>query len=331
MNVTMTPRLFLLFACCAVALAVVLGLPEPALAWGPGAHVVLSNWVMRNLGSLPPEVAGPILQFPGQFVHGALSPDVFIGKGSVAREGHSHNWDSGLQLLGRSAAPRWLSYSYGYLSHLAADTVAHNVFVPSAVFSAPGHGRLAHVYLEAQADRLLSWQTSQAIRAFHEDGSRRAARLLRAAMKRNAAFGLRRTLFQGSILFGNSGLWRGPLGFLSRLFSPADLDRVLDAMLQYSLRAIVSLLGDPQASPVRGLDPVGSAALARAMATRKPFLPRTFSRRIRAYVAGPEGLLVPDTELVKVQVPEILTQLPPVFAPDSFVRTSEPPRDAGSA
>ena len=96
---------------------------------------------MHNAGFLPPEVIAPIMQFPGQFVHGALSPDVFIGKGIAALEGHSHNWESGLHLCERSSAARWRAYSYGYLSHLAADTVAHNIFAPATLASA--HGQAA--------------------------------------------------------------------------------------------------------------------------------------------------------------------------------------------
>ena len=118
-----------------------LALPEEVLAWGPGVHMVTGNWVLQNLTALSPAMAALLMRYPGQFLHGCLSADIFIGKGSVAREGHSHNWDSAFALLRRADRGRRKAYAYGYLAHLAADTVAHNVYVPESFARAPGSGR----------------------------------------------------------------------------------------------------------------------------------------------------------------------------------------------
>ena len=290
------------------------------MAWGPGVHVVLSNWLMHNACFLPPEAIAPIMQFPGQFIHGALSPDVFIGKGSAALVGHSHNWESGLRLFERSGAARWRAYSYGYLSHLAADTVAHTVFVPATLASAPGNGRLAHVYLEALADNALPWQAEQALRAFQEDGSRRTARLLKAVITRNKAFGLRRAMFQGSIALENSDAWRRSMNLFGKMFSPEDLRPLLDAMFRYSLRAVVSVLRDPHGSPVRALDPVGSDALLKSMTAARPLLPQVSLRRFLPSRASGNVKPPARDENIKLdlRLPDILTQLPPVAAGELY-------------
>ena len=310
---------FLLGATAALCL---LALPDAALAWGPGAHVAMSNWLLANPGLIPPEFAGPIIQYPGQFIHGALSPDIFIGKGSKAVEGHSHNWDSGLLLLGKSNAPRWQAYACGYLSHLAADTVAHNVFVPEAFTASLGKGRLAHVYLEAQADRLLDWRGGQAVRAFREDGSRRAAMVLRSSLPRNAAFALRKNMLQGSILLADTLFWRRALKLLHTWLAPEAIESFLDAMLHYSLRAVLSVLRDPHESPVLRLDPIGAEALDAAMRSGKTLLPRPRAG-FSTWRDTPEGLLAPDTSLLTVKLPEILHTLPAEGVPPGLIRPDQ--------
>ena len=254
-----------------LGVAALLILPDAALAWGPGVHMVTGNWLLQNLTALPAGLATAIMSHPGLFLQGCLSADIFIGKGCVAKEGHSHNWSTGLNLLERAHTKQKLAYAAGYLSHLAADTVAHNVFVPGAFGSAPGksinRGKLAHVYLEIQADNSVAWDRKDALDVFRESGSRGAERMLVRAMgQKSWLFWVKKHLFRSSIGIGGRKSWRASMQVLDSALNGARREADLQALLTISTRAMVDLLRDPYNSVVRALDPVGTEALADAAA-----------------------------------------------------------------
>lgn len=290
-------------------------LPEQALAWGPGAHMVTGNWILQNLSVLPMPVAAALMRYPGQFLHGTLSADIFIGKGSKAKKGHSHNWESGFALLDSAKGLQKRAYAYGYLAHLAADTVAHNVFVPGLFHTAPGSGRFAHIYLESQADRLLTWDSADALGVFHERSSRRAAAMLRVFMRqRPLSFRIKSLVFQKSISLGGSAVWRGSLKALDRLIPECKPSALLEHMLVLSTRAMADVLRNGEASPVLTLDPVGTNALA--LAGRECRGGRAVVRGITAgllkAMPGRRTTEIWETPALNVPVPFILESIPPV-------------------
>lgn len=237
--------------------------PDQAAAWGPGVHMVTANWILQNLNLLPAAVGAALSLYPNEFRHGCLSADIFIGKGSIAREGHSHSWGVGMSLLSRAHTKRRMAFAYGYLSHLSADTVAHNVFVPETVGSAPGNGKLAHVYLEMQADRQLSWSGSRARSSFASPGAKSAERMLRNTVGHKAsAFWLKRHIFKNSITVGGSLGWRASLLLMDSLFPHEQRNLLLNTMLKASTAATFDVLIRQEKSPVLLLDPVGTDALA---------------------------------------------------------------------
>ena len=157
-------KLFIAF----MTLAIAAFIPAEALAWGPGVHLALGNSVLANLGAMPPLIAGLLARHHDAFLYGCLSADIFIGKGTNFKPGHSHNWVTGFKLLNSANDPRVLSYAYGYLTHLAADVVAHNYFVPNTLWTMPSGGKLSHVYVEAQADRKFATERESALALFRK-------------------------------------------------------------------------------------------------------------------------------------------------------------------
>ena len=300
-------------------------LPEQAFAWGPGVHMVTGNWILQNLSVLPLPVSAALMLHPGQFLHGSLSADIFIGKGCRPKKGHSHNWESGFALLGRAETPQQRSYAYGYLAHLAADTVAHNVFVPGLAHTIPAKGKMAHVYLEIQADRLLSWDSSDAVGVFHERSSRKAAAMLRATMRqRTLSFWLKTRLFESSVALGGSRAWRGSLRVLDSLVPGHERSALLDRMLTLSTRAIVNLLQEGEASPVLTLDPIGAEALANAEKHgRDGLLAQSLATRFKRVLPGAPRNAAPTPEgepALTIPVPPVLETFPPVCTSDGMIR-----------
>lgn len=290
--------------------------PEEAWAWGPGVHMVISNWALQNLAVLPMEVAGSIMNFPGQFIYGCLSADIFIGKGSKPKQGHSHNWETGFALVRKSHTVRRTAYAWGYVSHLAADTVAHNVYVPCSFQKAPGLGRLAHVYLEMQADRLQRWDSRDALRVFSEKPSKAAERMLRTTMGQSSlSFWLKKNLYLSSIALGGRQTWKHSLALLDSLFPEERRKAELQRLLTISTRAVLDVLAKGRESKVCTLDPIGAEAILQAELQGKKFLPihPLVSAFQSAYSA--ENAAKKPQEAITIRLPEVLEKLPSVCTP----------------
>ena len=103
-----------------------------ALAWGLETHVFFAQWLLAALPLADRELRAAALRFPQLVLAGACLPDLALaGKvlGTPAFR-RAHNWAT---LRRAAAAPpddESRAIAIGYASHLVADIVAHNVFVP---------------------------------------------------------------------------------------------------------------------------------------------------------------------------------------------------------
>jgi hypothetical protein len=112
------------------ALAGALFAPD-ALAWGLQTHVFLAQWALAAVPLADPQVRAAALRLPRLVLAGACLPDLalagrLLGLTAFRR---AHQWST----LRRLAAACWdeeRAIAVGYASHLLADVVAHNSFVP---------------------------------------------------------------------------------------------------------------------------------------------------------------------------------------------------------
>jgi hypothetical protein len=141
-------------AVLAACLFLVLG-PSELWAWGPSTHVALGSHVLASLYALPLPLRELLSAYPYEFLYGNLSADITLAKRYVHLSRHCHRWDVGFLLLERAERARLKSFALGYLSHLAADTVAHNVFVPRQLLMTSTTARVGHPYWEARFDAHL--------------------------------------------------------------------------------------------------------------------------------------------------------------------------------
>jgi hypothetical protein len=102
-----------------------------ALAWGLQTHVFLAQWALAAAPLADPQIRAAAARLPRLVLAGACLPDLaLIGRvlGLTAFR-RSHQWST----LRRLAAACWdeeRAIAVGYASHLLADVVAHNRFVP---------------------------------------------------------------------------------------------------------------------------------------------------------------------------------------------------------
>jgi len=134
--------------------------PASAFAWGPLTHVYLGTEVFY-LGSLiPPALLNLMRRYRQDFLYGNIMADAIFAKKYVRWKRNSHNWDVAIGLQEAAETDSEKAFSLGYLSHLAADTVAHGIYTA-------GRKNLRHAYLELKADRLIHrgyWFQALAIR-----------------------------------------------------------------------------------------------------------------------------------------------------------------------
>lgn len=257
------PMRVILFTLAALA-ALLLVPASEALAWGPGVHLAIGDYLLRNLDLLPSLTAQILTADPLGFLYGTLSPDIFLGKGCRVKPAHSHNWSTARALREQADTVHLAAHSLGYFTHLAADVSAHNYYVPNLLAAMPVTGRLPHVYLEMQADTWVDWDASFA-RSLLARGKEPADwSMVKATGKNRTLFLLRKHLLGESFR-----LWESPLSARSLRLADRRLPllgnrEMLHATFDLALDLATHVLQEPEHSSVYDFDPIGSRNLRRA-------------------------------------------------------------------
>lgn len=136
------------------ALAVILW-PESAYAWGPITHIVHGSSILANLTSLPGSLQTLLAAYPDNYLYGCIGADIIQAKAytrDVAT--HCHSWPIAWRIVASADDDSERAFAWGYMTHLAADIVSHNHFVPSNLLRSFDKRTLGHAYWEARADAL---------------------------------------------------------------------------------------------------------------------------------------------------------------------------------
>ncbi|MCP4454154.1 MAG: zinc dependent phospholipase C family protein, partial [Planctomycetes bacterium] len=169
--------------------------------------------------------------------------------------GHSHNWVTGFKLLSSAKDPRVLSYAYGYLSHLAADVVAHNYYVPNALWTMPSGGKISHVYVEAQADLKFKAEHKAALALFRRPNKDNDTTLLTAMDKKRLPFLVKKQIIKSTLKVCGTKEWGHSLKLADRLMPRGQSTYHLDDMYALSRNLVFNFLVDPKATVAVSFDP----------------------------------------------------------------------------
>ncbi len=257
-------------------------LPTPVLAWGPGVHMAIGNQFLMSLQVLPPWLSALLAVQPHAFLYGCLSADIFVGKGCSAKPGHSHNWETAQTLLLSADSPPLRAHALGYVSHLAADVIAHNYYVPTMLGLTPGSGKLSHVLVEMQADRRVHWSSSQASGVLLHPHWEQDLSLLMATKRKRWPFEFKKRLYTGSVRISGSRELRKTLSNLRRMFPLTPemqqgftaepgvenhdfLMHMLDLSFSLSFQAVTA----PETSLALEFDPIGGDNLREVKRLRR--------------------------------------------------------------
>jgi Zinc dependent phospholipase C len=111
-------------------LLVLLFAPD-ALAWGLQTHVFLAQWLLAAAPFADPQLRAAALRFPRLVLAGSCLPDLALAGRmlGLATFRRAHQWST-LRRLSSTCWDEERAIAAGYASHLLADVVAHNRFVP---------------------------------------------------------------------------------------------------------------------------------------------------------------------------------------------------------
>ncbi len=246
-------------------------IPADAFAWGAGVHLGLGLRLLAAPEALPAALQALLATHPMDFLYGCIAADITLGKKHTHHLRHCHNWSIGRKLLeqGKKQSPAAEACAYGYLAHLAADTIAHNYFVPYKLAMTYNTALLNHAYWEIRADigvRDETWATAQQLAK--RDNSQLDRMLNKILAPTIFSFRTNKKIFNSMMLITRLNNWHRLINAITKRSKwKFDEEEHSEYMLM-GLAAINGILGDEN-SPYWNADPTGDRALTAAGLIRK--------------------------------------------------------------
>jgi hypothetical protein len=251
------------------AVAVII-FPTDALAWGGGIHLQLGANILANTGSLPAGVAALLAAYPRDFLYGCIAADITLGKKFTHYLLNCHRWGVGQKILKNAATDSQRACAYGYLSHLAADTIAHNYYVPHKIIKSFATVTMKHAYWEMRFETFVERDIWELAREVCRADQQANDKLLRSVLTRTIfSFGTNKRIFNSIMLLSRLERWQQVMQTLSTnsRYKLAEGDR--DEYLKLTGEAVFDFLQNPEESRLLKVDPTGEKALAASDGLRK--------------------------------------------------------------
>ena len=132
------------------------------MKWGPGVHLHIANKLLENEKFEELEI---VKENKTYFLYGSVSPDITLGKKYIKEiDKHCHKWETALNILNNSKNDREKAVALGYITHLAADVIAHNFYVPKELLISRGLKNFLHTVMEVKVDILFYKDAEELLR-----------------------------------------------------------------------------------------------------------------------------------------------------------------------
>ncbi|MEM7308489.1 MAG: zinc dependent phospholipase C family protein [Planctomycetota bacterium] len=273
-----------------------------ALSWGPGNHLEFAERVYRRRRELLPARVAKLLgdERPAYF-YGNIAADIINFKNYGGHYNHCHRWTVVEDMRENADTRAEEAFCLGYLSHLAADTIAHNHFVPYHLARYARTRGFGHLYWEMYADRYVPesrWRVVTSLKANRELDE--LDELVNAAVPKKA-FSMRtnKLFFNHVLLVAERDSWRKRIGSIQTMASAPLEKGFLEVFRRAAVERIRLALRKGGIAKLAHIDTNGKEAQARAMAARRRVLSQFSSTERRREeseeVAAPflEGMETP--------------------------------------
>jgi hypothetical protein len=255
----------------AAAALAFLAVPFAAHAWGPLAHLSFSAQALGQLGAVSPSARSLLSEFANEFLYGSLAADIVVGKNLARYAYHCHNWRVGFEVHRAARTRAEQAFTLGFLAHLAADTIAHNYYVPLKAVASFHRTRTCHAYWELRYDQRMDRRLSTLAREVTGSVYRGHDELLRRTLRRSSVlpFSLSKQLFGSLLASARSTRFQAVSRFALARHRQLPLeDEIIEETSRLSVRAILGVLRDGERSEVARVDATGSRNLRAAMDLR---------------------------------------------------------------
>ena len=289
-------------ALAVAALFLVLALPGEAWAFGPATHVFLGQHLLDNLHLVSPAIAEILRRHPRSFLYGSIAADISLAKKYVPAGRHCHYWHVGEEIYAKGCEgdqEQLQAVGLGYLSHLAADTIAHNFFVPRQFVITSSTKALGHAYWEHRLDVQLGERYTALAREVIMNFDHSAADTLFDQVLSRTLFSFETNLriFRGMIHVQDNDRWHS---VFERLIEKSrwDLsDETIEKYMVTSFDYVVDYLTRRRTSMPAALDPVGEFNLHVSKQIRKMALKEGAKDKQRLIETADDFFPIP-TELI---------------------------------
>lgn len=256
------------------ALALLALAPDPAAAFGPATHVFLGSRLLDTITLLPAGLGALLRAYPQSFLYGSVAADISFAKKYVPAGRHCHFWHVGEEILASAENDRLRAVAYGYLSHLAADTIAHNYFIPRQLLLTSSTRALGHGYWEHRLDAQLGERYGGIARAVvmeydHSEADELFDRVLSGTI---FSFETNRRIFRGMIRIQDNERWKAAFDRVLQSSRWELSVPTMDAYLSRAFDFVVDYLLRRQESVAAALDPTGDFNLQLAKKVRRMVL-----------------------------------------------------------
>lgn len=272
--------------------------PDDAWAWGPLAHLDFSSGALAHLSALPAALRVLLVKCADDFLYGSLAADIIVGKNLARYAVHCHNWKVGWQVFDKARGEPQQAFALGFLAHLAADTVAHNYYVPYKTVEGFAVRRTGHAYWELRYDQKLDpslWQTARRITT---NSFRKHDEFLEEALAESYVipFGVSKRLFNQVLFAARMKRYQSMCAVVAGEKDLPLTDEEVAEARELAVRQIVGMLAEGESSRATRADPTGGRNLHFAVKLRQQL--RESARR---------------NELAPGDAAEVLRQARPAF------------------
>lgn len=254
------------------AILAVFAVTDSLFAWGPATHVGLGGTVLENLGLLPAAVGALLSKHAVAYLYGNIAADIVFAKRMSRVKQFCHHWSTAFRLLHSAPNEGTRAFACGYLSHLAADTVAHGKFVPHLITMSGVPVNTGHLYWELRADAAQDPQTWQVLRGVlahdHDEHHEVLAGQLSDTL---LSYGVNRFLFNRMNALALNRSFRRSMSAVDRWSRWQLLERTMTGYYTESVDRMISVLSESDRSPVLREDPNGTSALMSLQVMRREF------------------------------------------------------------